>query len=40
MESPVINRRHKIDPYSPDIADLIAGSAYTMLLVTALILAI
>ena len=40
MENQVINGRNQIDPYSPDIADIIAGSAYAMLLATALVLAI
>ncbi len=40
MDNHVINRSTSIDPYSPGIADFIAGSAYAMLLVTALVLAV
>lgn len=35
-----IRKVNRIDPFSPDLADIIAGTAYGVLLATALVLAI
>lgn len=35
-----IRRNSRIDPFSPDLADIVAATAYGVLLATALVLAI